>query len=51
MIKEDAVMCLSSVAETSMQDFVPYYASTMQELVNYLQSDEYLGELYFEFKA
>lgn len=51
LIKEDAVICLSTVAESSFLDFCPFYAETINELIMHLRNPDYSGEVYHQFKA
>ena len=44
LIKEDAVMCLSTVGEASGKLFQDYYYDTIKTLSGYLSSDEYTHE-------
>lgn len=51
LIKEDAVICLSTISETALQDFLPYYQSVVQEISYYMTQTELKTEDYYQFKA
>ena len=51
LIKEDAVMCLSTVGEATTNNFKQYYFETVKKLMEYLSWEAYLAEQYNQFRA
>lgn len=44
LIKEDAVMCLSTVAEIAGEEFKKHYNETVEELMGYLNNPTFTAE-------